>query len=467
MMLRLSFISLLALGTVILPPSTAMAETSRIMPVTKILNVTEIKAPEGAQAWLVEDKNVPVISISFSFDGGLIHDPDDKPGVAHLISTLLDEGAGDMKSQQFQKKLSDLAISMSFSAGRDAFTGEIKTLKDNKDAAFDLLHLALTKPRFDADAITRMKNANVSQIRSNMGDGSWLVARAFNGMLFENHFYSRPGQGDLVSMNTITRQDLLDYVAAQFARNVLRISIAGDITKEEAEAAVARIFGDLPATAEEADGHDVKLAYPGKTILFPLDTPQTYIQVAEAGIPRSDPDWAAAVIMNYILGGGSFDSRLMKEIRVKRGLTYGVYSGLSSMRYANMLHVSMSASNEKVAEALSIMKKEWARLASEGPTPAEVGDAQAYLTGSLLLGLASTDDISSTLNGLQQDHLDTNYINDQPARINAVTPSDVKRVAARLLKADDLTTVLVGKPTGINPDILLDAPPGMRETDNR
>lgn len=157
----------------------------------------------------------------------------------------------------------------------------------------------------------------------------------------------------------------------------------------------------------------------------------------------------------------------MKEIRVKRGLTYGVYSGLSSMRYANMLHVSMSASNEKVAEALSIMKKEWARLASEGPTPAEVGDAQAYLTGSLLLGLASTDDISSTLNGLQQDHLDTNYINDQPARINAVTPSDVKRVAARLLKADDLTTVLVGKPTGINPDILLDAPPGMRETDNR
>lgn len=463
-MIRYFIILLFCLGLISTPP--AHAETSasaRIMPVKKILDVVEIKAPQGAQAWLVQDGNVPVISISFSFEGGLIYDPEDKPGVARLVSILLDEGAGTIKSQDFQKKMSDLAMSMSFTAGRDAFTGELKTLTVNKDQAFDLLHMALTKPRFDEDAILRMKNANIAEIRSNIGDGSWLVARAFNGMIFENHFYAKPGYGDLVSMQTIMRQDLLDYVTAQFGRNVLRISIAGDITKEEAETAIDRIFSDLPEKAEETEAKDITLAYPGKTILLPLDMPQTYIQVAQDGISRKDPDWAAAVVMNYILGGGSFESRLMTEIRVRRGLTYGVYSSLNSMHYTSLLQVAMSSSNENVSEALTILRREWQRMASEGPTPAEVGDAQSYLTGSLLLGLASTDDISGTLNALQQDDLDINYINDQPARINSVTPDDVKRVAARILQADHLTTVLVGKPKDINPDILLDKPPGMRE----
>jgi zinc protease len=427
----------------------------------KVLNVQKLTTPGGIEVWLVEDKTVPVISMNFSFEGGLLYDPQDKPGVGRLVSILLDEGADQMKSQEFQSQLSDNSIHMGFTAGRDAFYGQLKTLKSNKKLAFDLLRLALTKPRFDSEAVERMRNANISEIKDDMGDPGWLVARTFNGMVFAGHAYGLPGFGTLDSMPQITRKDLLSFVQAQFARNALKVSIAGDINKDEAVKAVDDIFGTLPEKTEAADSSEAPMNDAGKTILLPLDAPQTYISAGEAGIKRADKDWQAAMIMNYILGGSGFDARLMTEIREKRGLTYGVYTTLTSMKHAALLQANLSASNEKVAEVLRVLKQEWAKMAKDGPTGQEVQDAKAYLTGSLLLDLTSTDDISQALNGIQHDGLDFDYINQRNAEINAVTVSDIKNVAARLLKPENLTIVLVGQPAGVKADIMLDHPPGM------
>ncbi|MFH1157406.1 MAG: pitrilysin family protein [Pseudomonadota bacterium] len=426
----------------------------------KILNVQKLTTPGGIEAWIVEDKTVPVISMSFSFEGGLAYDPEGKPGVGRLVSILLDEGADQMKSQEFQSLLSDNAVNMGFTAGRDAFYGQLKTLKSNKTLAFDLLRLALNKPRFDADAIERMQNSNTSQIKDDMGNPGWLIARTFNGMVFEGHEYARPGFGTSESMTRITRDDLLNFVHAQFAKDALRVAIAGDITREEAAGVIDAVFGDLPARREKTAATEAKFNYAGKTILLKLDAPQTYISVGEAGIRREDKDWHAAVILNYILGGG-FNARLMKELREKRGLTYGVYTSLTSMKHAAILQASLSTGNGKAGEALKLLRHEWTKMAKEGPTAQEVQDAKSYLTGSLLLELTSTDDISGTLNGLQRDGLDYNYINQRNALIDAVTAADVRRVAARLLKPENLTTVLVGKPGNITADIMLDHPPGM------
>lgn len=430
----------------------------------KALDVQVLKGPAGAEAWLVHDSTVPVISVSFSFTGGVAYDPDDKPGVGRMVSILLDEGAGDMRSQEFQQKLSDNAIGMDFTAGRDDFYGELRTLSKNKDLAFDMLRLALTQPRFDADAIERMRNANVAEIKTDMGEPSWLVARTFNGMMFEGHYYARPGFGTLDSMDAITRKDLTDFVHSQFAKNVLKVSIAGDITVEEAQSMLAKVFGDLPDQAETLDVPDARLSYAGKTILLPLDTPQTYIMTGEQGITRGDKDWTAAMVMNYILGGSSFDARLMRDIRQKRGLTYGVYSALSTMDHANIIQANMSASNEKVQEALGLLHEEWTIMAKDGPTVDELANAKSYLTGSLLLQLTSTKDIANVLNGMQRDGLSPDYVNQRNDMINALTLTDVRRMAAQLLKSDQLTTVLVGKPKNINVDILLDKPPGMSDS---
>jgi len=426
----------------------------------KILNVQKLTTPDGIEAWIVEDKSVPVISISFSFEGGLTYDPVGKSGVGRLVSILLDEGADQMKSQEFQSLLSDNAISMSFTTGRDAFYGQLKTLKSNKALAFDLLRMALNNPRFDADAIERMRNANISQIKNDMGKPGWLVARTFNGMVFEGHKYASPGFGTLESMAQITRDDLLNFVHTQFVKDALKVAIAGDITKEEAANAIDAVFGSLSVHRGKSVSTEANFNYAGKTILLPLDTPQTYISVGENGIRREDKDWHAAVILNYILGGG-FNARLMKELREKRGLTYGVYTSLNSMKHTAILQGNFSASNEKVEEALKLLRQEWAKMAKEGPTVQEVQDAQSYLTGSLLLKLTSTNNISGTLNRLQRDGLDYNYINWRNAMIDAVTVADIKRVAARLLKPENLTTILVGQPKNITADIILNHPPGM------
>ena len=426
----------------------------------KILNVQKITTPGGIEAWIVEDKSVPVISMSFSFEGGLIYDPEGKPGVGRLVSILLDEGANHLKSQEFQSQLSNNAIHMSFTAGRDAFYGQLKTLKSNKTLAFDLLRMALNKPRFDADAIERMRNANISKIKNDMGKPGWLVARTFNGMVFEGHEYSRPGFGTLESMTKITRSDLLNFVHAQFAKDALKVAIAGDITKEEAAKTIDAVFGSLSIHWGKTASTKAKLKYVGKTILLPLDTPQTYISVGESGLKREDKDWHAAVILNYILGGG-FDARLMKELRKKRGLTYDVYTSLISMNHAALLKANLSTGNKKVKESLKLLRREWTKMAKKGPTEQEVQDAKSYLTGSLLLQLTSTDNISGTLNGLQRDGTDFNYINQRNSLINAVTVADVKRVADRLLKPENLTIILVGQPEKITADIMLDHPPGM------
>ncbi len=427
----------------------------------KVLDVRGFKSKDGIEAWLLQDSTVPVIAISFSFEGGLAYDPEDKPGVGRLVSILLDEGAGNLDSQQFQSQLANSAISLSFSAGRDAFYGQLKTLRENKEAAFDLLHLALTAPRFDKDAITRMKNANISQIKDDSGNPEWLVARSFNGMIFEGHAYARPGYGNLASMQSITRDDLVQFTKDQFAKEVLKVAIVGDITEEEAKRALDKIFGTLPVKADPLNTSEAPISYAGKTILLPLDTPQTFISIGQKAISHLDQDWHAAIIMNHILGGGGFGTRLMEEIREKRGLTYGVYSALNSMDHAALIQANMSCGNEKTEEALKILREQWDKFTREGPTEQEVADAKSYLTGSLLLSLTSTGDIADTLNSLQRDNLGINYINDRNSLINAVTAEDVRRVAARILKAEELTTILVGQPKNIKADILLDKPPGM------
>jgi len=428
----------------------------------KVLDVQKLKTPAGVEVWLVEDKTVPVISMSFSFDGGLAFDPPSRPGVARMVSILLDEGAGELDSQAFQGRMIDNAISMEFNVGRDAFYGQIKTLSSNRGLAFDLLRQALTAPRFDADAIDRMRNANIAKIKQDMGNPSWLVARIYNGMAFEGDVYASPSFGTLDSMAKITRKDLANFVRAQFSRAVLRVAIAGDISAKEAVEAVDGIFATLPEKGESPPAAaDAVFQHAGKTILYPLDTPQTYVLAGSPGIKRSDKDWHAAVVLNYILGGDGFDSRLMHEMREKRGLTYGVYTSLSAMARAGILQASFSASNDKTEEALSVLRQEWARLAKEGPTAEELEDAKSYLTGSLLLGLTSTEDISNTLNSFQRDGLDAGYINQRNGRILAVTSADIRRVSSRLLKTDALTTVLVGRPQNVSADIMLDSPPGM------
>lgn len=428
----------------------------------KILDVTVIENDLGVTVWLVEDHSVPVISVALSFAGGLALEDPARTGSLELMSTLLDEGAEDLDAQAFQTLLNDNLISLRFQSGRDEFNGTLRTLTANRDLAFDLLAKALRAPRFDEGAVARMRAANLQSIRNKSQEPDFAVARIFNGYVFEGTPYARPGGGNIAGMNATTADDLHALAQKQFTRNNLRIVFAGDMTADDARRAVETIAAHLPAGEPYAGTPQMDMKYAGETLHYAFDIPQTKIQAGHAGPPLKSDDMPALTVLDYILGGGSFSSRLMDEIREKRGLTYGVSTNISQMHGAAVWTVSMSTKNESAAEAVALLKQQWQRAAAGDITAAEVDKAKAYLTGSLPLGFTSTSSIAGALNAMQADGYDSEYVNRLNDMISAVTLDDVNAAAKKWLKPDDLTFVIVGKPEpAVTSDVTVTTLPGM------
>ncbi len=428
----------------------------------KFIDIQEVTSKSGITAWLVEDHTLPIISMNFAFkNAGAKQDSADKQGLAQLASNTMDEGAGQYDSETFQQMLADNSISLSFGSGRDDFSGSLKTLSRKKDIAFELLELALTQPRFDAEPLERMRQSNLARIQRSRGKPGWMSARLMNDVAYQGHPYAQNSGGTLTTMSNITEDDLRAFIAKRLAQDNLVISVVGDISAEELSATLDRVFGELPKTSNLATIQNLTLQNEGATILYEQDIPQTIISMAQNGIARDDPDYYTAAIMNYILGSSGFGSRLMEEIREKRGLTYGIYSDLELSDHINTVSVSTSTKNETAAELIDIVKQEWQKMKTEAVTDDELADAKSYLIGSMPLALSSTDNISSLLLGLALDDLPLDYLDQRAGKINAVTKEEISRVAAKLLTPEKILTVLVGKPENITPTKKVDTLPNV------
>ena len=411
------------------------------------VHATEIQrvvSPGGIEAWLVEDHTIPLISVNFGFTGGAAQDPEGKEGLANLMSTLLDEGAGDLDSQAFQTRLEDLNVELGFSAGRDSFSGRMKTLTANRDDAFDMLRLAITAPHFDGEAIDRMRTRLIAGIRNNSRDPNSVASIAWSALAFPDHPYGRRTEGTEETLLSITHDDLATAHAHMLARDNLKIAVVGAIDADTLAGLLDTTFGGLPEKAELADIPDVS-PRTGLTENIDMDVPQTVIRLGLPGIKRDDPDFMPAYIMNHILGGGSFSSRLYLEVREKRGLAYSVWSYLLPLDHTGMLLAGTATRSETAGQTLKIMEDEIARMAKDGPTQEELDKAKSYLTGSYALRFDTSGKIASQLVGIQMENLGIDYINKRNDLIAAVTLDDVKRVARELLASDKVTIVTVGR----------------------
>ena len=416
----------------------------------RILDIQEVTSAQGVKAWLVEDHNLPIIALHFSFRHvGAAQDNKDKQGLARLLSNTMDEGAGDLPSQEFQKTLSDNSISLFFSSGRDNFGGTLKTLSRNKDTAFNLLKLALTEPRFDAEPVERMKQANISRIQSSKGNPDWINARLFNDVAFTDHPYALNSGGTLSTLKNITTDDLKQRHKTSIRKDNLVIGVAGDITPNELKTLLDNIFGDLPNAPLDNSTKELTLQNQGKTYLYKKDIPQTIITASLPSIKETDPDYYALRLLNFIYGGGGFGSRLMEEAREKRGLTYGIYSSLQNQDYINLLTVSTSTKSKSVQEMMGIIKHEMDTIKNTTVSEETLQNAKSYMTGSMPLGLTSTDKIASVLLSLQLNERSLNYLDELKNNINKVTTDDLTRVAKRVLDPSKLLTVMVGQPKNI------------------
>lgn len=415
----------------------------------RAVTIEQMTSASGIHAWLVEDHTSPIISMSVSINGGASLDPEGKAGLANEVANLLDEGAGDLNSQAFQGKLNDLAIEMSFGANHDDFDVGLKTLTENRDDAFALLGMALTKPRFDADAIERVRAQELAGLEQELASPHAIASRALAALLFPNHPYGRPTNGDLATVKTITRDDLVAWPAHHLGRDLLIVSVVGDVTADQLKPLLNSAFAGLPANADPVTIADVEPVASGKTEIIRKPLAQSVANFAEAGIKRNDPDWYVAYAMNDILGGGGFSSRLMHEVREKRGLAYDTQSYLLPRDHGGLVGGGVGTRNDRMADSLAVIRGEWQRMADGGVTEAELTAAKKYLNGSFPLQLSSTGAMAELLNVVQRDHLGLDYLDRRAHLIDAVTVADVRRVAKRLLRPDALVTVIVGDPKGM------------------
>jgi zinc protease len=412
------------------------------------MQIERVKSPGGIEAWVVRDSAVPLIAIDFAFNGGSDQDPSGKAGLASLAASLLDEGAGSLDSKAFQEKLERRAIELSFRANRDALRGTLRTLKEHRDEAFDALRLALNEPRFDTDAVERMRAQTLSQLRRNSTNPNDIGSRTWWAAAFPNHPYGHPTAGTVESVSAIGPDDVRGYTRRVLARDNLKIAIVGDIDLESVGKLLDSTFGALPAKAGLTPVANVPPQGIGRRIVVELDVPQAVITLGGPGIARSDPDFMAAYVVNHILGGGSFSSRLYSEVREKRGLAYGISTSLVWLEHSALLLGGTATRADATGETLKIIEAEFRRLATEGPTEDELNKTKTYLKGSFPLGLDTSSKIAAQLVQMQTDNLGIDYIERRPALIDAITLADTKRVAKRLLDAGLLVTV-VGRPQGV------------------
>jgi zinc protease len=408
-------------------------------------SIERIVSPGGIVAWLVREPSVPLIALDFAFRGGATQDPATKPGVASLTASLLDEGAGDIDSESFHERLEAKAIEMGFSAGRDYMSGSLRTLTENQDEAVELLRLALTAPRFDAAEVERMRDQTLSGLRRATQSPNELASQRWWATAFAGHPYGRPVRGTLETVPTITADDLRTFARNVIARDGLTIGIVGNIDAAAAGTLIDRVFGALP---EKGGLSPVATASPqglGQKIAIDLDVPQSVLMIGGAGLAIKDPDFMAAFVLNHILGGSAFSSRLYKEVREARGLAYSVYSAMMPLAHAALFVSGTATRADRSVQTLEVMQAEISKLAESGPTEEELANAKSFLEGSFALRFDTSSKIAEQLVQMQVEDLGINYIDRRNSLIEAVTMADVKRVAKRLLDAGMLITV-VGRP---------------------
>lgn len=411
--------------------------------------VERVVSPGGIEAWLVRDATIPLIAVEFSFRGGAALDPAGKSGLAEFTADMMTEGAGDLDSRAFQAELENRSIRLDFDAGLDTFQGRIKALNEHRERAADMLRLALTRPRFDPDDLERVRARRIAAVVAARNNPNNIARRTWWETAFPDHPYGRDTRGSEESLKSIAADDLRAFVRSRLARDNLYIGVVGDITSDELGRLLDRAFDGLPPRAMNSEASQIAPQGAGRLIVKRLGVPQSVIYFGQPGLKRDDPDYYAALVVNYVLGGGGFTSRLTNEVREKRGLAYGVFSALVPLDNAAAVIGSTATQNARAAQSLEIVRAVWREFGAEGPTQEELDGAKRHLTGSFALGLDTTNQIARTLVGMQYEKLGIDYLEQRNRYIDGVTLTDAKRVARRLYDETKLLVVVVGEPEGL------------------
>ena len=418
-------------------------------PARAAVQIQEVTSPGGVDAWLVEENSIPFVALEIRFLGGASLDLPGKRGAINLMTGLIEEGAGDLDATAFAEARDSLAASYEFSVFNDALSISARFLTENRGEAVALLKSAITEPRFDQVAIDRVRGQVLSGIRSDLTDPNTIASRAFSTMAYGDHPYASDQSGTADSVNGLVRDDIVTAHRNVLRRDNVYVGASGNISADELAALLDTLFSDLPMDGPEAPER-AEITLDGGVTVVDFETPQSVAFFGHEGLSRDDPDFFPAFVANEIFGGSGRLSRLGEEVREKRGLTYGVGTYLVNYDDADMFLGQFASANDRVGEAIDVVRAEWAKIADAGVTEQELAEIKTYLTGAYPLRFDGNGPIARIMAGMQTLGLTPDYIETRNDRVNAVTQEDIQRVAARIWAPEALRFVVVGQPDGVD-----------------
>lgn len=418
------------------------------LPLRAATDIQEVTSPGGVTAWLVQEASIPMVALQFSFQNGAAQDPLDKLGATNLMVGLLEEGAGELDATGFAEAADELGARFRFSAGRDTVSVTASMLTTNLDESVALLRLALTEPNFEQSAFDRVREQVNASLRSDETDPQSIAGTRFRELLYPDHAYGRPIDGTLETVAALTPGDMVAAHQRVLGQNNLYIGVVGDISPEALGAMLDDLLGALPDDLSDNVPDVVPVLEAGLTAID-FETPQSVVIFSQPGLKRDDPDYLTAYVLNHIMGGRSSTARLNVEVREERGLTYGISSTLLPYRHSAVYMGHFSSGNETVAEAVAVVRAEWAKMAESGVSAEELETAQRYLTGAYPLRFDGNAKIAGILAGLQVAKLPITYVAERNDLVDAVTLAEINRVAAGLFQPEKLRFVIAGQPVGL------------------
>ncbi len=410
---------------------------------TEAFEFKEITTKEGIKFWFVEDKSIPLVSLSFSLNGGAVNDKKNKDGTTNLMVSLLDEGTENFSSLDYKLALKDCGAKIYFSADREKIDGTFRVVSNQIQKGFWLLQEAVNFPKFDQNEMTKVKNQIEASIKIDQSDVSTIASDMFNKHFFLDKSFSRKIKGTIKSLKNISRKDIFESYKLNFNKNGLTIGIAGDIDEQNAKKYIDYVFGDLPENAKESKINFSKLNKGEKK--HNIETPQATVIFGQKGLSRTDENYFAARIANYVLGGGSFQSRLYKEVREKRGLVYSISTYLLPYKNDGLILGAFQTRNETVRETIEQVKEQWDKILNKGITKKEFSEAKTYYKGSFSRNFTNTLSIANLLKIVQYYDLGNDYFKNRERIINNIKLKQVNNVASNFFKSDELFFVVVGK----------------------
>ncbi|MFN3396726.1 MAG: M16 family metallopeptidase, partial [Thermodesulfovibrionales bacterium] len=361
------------------------------------LDIKRHVLPNGLTILHVERHNLPIITVTLLIKAGPFYEPAQKAGLANLTAELLTEGTKKRTAKDISEEIEFIGASLDSSAGSDFSTINLSVLKKDIDTGFEIFSDILLNPTFPEEEIKRKKDIIIGSLRQSEEDPSFVVDRVFRKEVYGDHPYGRLITGTEETISRINREDIVKFHHDYYRPNNAILSIVGDITSEELQNLIDKYLAKWEKSSIPAEPKVSEVAKGKKVIQIDKDLTQANIIIGNRGIKREDPDYYAVAVMNYILGGGGFSSRLMQTIRDEMGLAYDIHSFFDSRKKGGLFSINVQTKNETANTVIEEILKELKRIKTESVSDQELDDAKAYLTGSFTRRFDTNRKISDML----------------------------------------------------------------------